>query len=149
MAAFADTTVLANAGTTNESECASSLKISLEASTGKGSVDDSATTAPALPIVKGLDELTLCDNVTPDSVVLDSAEAAGEDDGETEFSHKMFQRHIEDFKCEHCGERVSGNGYTNRKTRVSYAAHLLGPYFYFMLMPLRACCESNFQGISP
>ncbi|MCL1785956.1 MAG: RNHCP domain-containing protein [Alphaproteobacteria bacterium] len=26
---------------------------------------------------------------------------------------KKFQRNIEDFVCEHCGARVSGDGYTN------------------------------------
>ena len=112
MAAFADTTVLTNAGNAKESECTPSLDSPID----KVADDDTADTVPALPVAKGIDELTLSDSVTPKSVVLDGTEAAEVDIGGTEFSHKMFQRHIEDFECEHCGERVSGNGYTNRKT---------------------------------
>lgn len=35
-----------------------------------------------------------------------------------------FKRTIEDFICEHCGEEVSGTGYTNHCPRCLYSKHV-------------------------
>lgn len=35
-----------------------------------------------------------------------------------------FQRNIEDFKCENCGNEVIGNGYTNHCPRCLYSKHV-------------------------
>ncbi len=35
-----------------------------------------------------------------------------------------FQRRIEDFICEKCGERISGTGYTNHCSRCLYSKHV-------------------------
>jgi Zn finger protein HypA/HybF involved in hydrogenase expression len=35
-----------------------------------------------------------------------------------------FQRNIEDFKCENCGNEVVGNGYTNHCPRCLYSKHV-------------------------
>ena len=37
---------------------------------------------------------------------------------------KLFQRTIEDFECEHCGEEVSGNGYTNHCPKCLWSKHV-------------------------
>jgi len=37
---------------------------------------------------------------------------------------KLFQRRIEDFKCEHCGEAVLGNGYTNHCPKCMWSKHV-------------------------
>lgn len=35
-----------------------------------------------------------------------------------------FQRNIEDFKCENCGNEVVGNGYTNHCPKCLYSKHV-------------------------
>lgn len=35
-----------------------------------------------------------------------------------------FIRRIEDFKCEHCGAQVTGNGYTNHCPRCLWSKHV-------------------------
>ncbi len=37
---------------------------------------------------------------------------------------KKFQRTIEDFVCENCGEEVSGNGYTNHCPSCLWSKHV-------------------------
>lgn len=37
---------------------------------------------------------------------------------------KKFQRTIEDFTCGHCGETVTGNGYTNHCPHCLYSRHV-------------------------
>ncbi len=37
---------------------------------------------------------------------------------------KKFTRKIEDFKCEHCGTEVQGNGYTNHCPHCLYSKHV-------------------------
>lgn len=37
---------------------------------------------------------------------------------------QSFQRNIEDFRCEHCGEHVKGNGYTNHCPTCLYSKHV-------------------------
>lgn len=37
---------------------------------------------------------------------------------------KQFQRHQEDFVCEHCGAKVKGNGYTNHCPHCLYSKHV-------------------------
>lgn len=37
---------------------------------------------------------------------------------------KKFQRRIEDFTCEHCGEQVKGNGYTNHCPKCLWSKHV-------------------------
>lgn len=37
---------------------------------------------------------------------------------------KKFQRHIEDFTCDHCGAAVTGNGYTNHCPHCLYSKHV-------------------------
>ena len=37
---------------------------------------------------------------------------------------KKFQRNIEDFKCENCGNEVVGNGYTNHCPKCLYSKHV-------------------------
>ncbi|MFA6430726.1 MAG: RNHCP domain-containing protein [Candidatus Paceibacterota bacterium] len=37
---------------------------------------------------------------------------------------KRFQRNIEDFKCENCGNEVTGNGYTNHCPKCLYSKHV-------------------------
>jgi rubrerythrin len=37
---------------------------------------------------------------------------------------KRFQRHIEDFSCEHCGFLVRGNGYTNHCPKCLWSKHV-------------------------
>lgn len=37
---------------------------------------------------------------------------------------KSFQKTIENFTCENCGERVNGNGYTNHCPRCLYSKHV-------------------------
>ncbi len=37
---------------------------------------------------------------------------------------KKFQRHIEDFICEHCGIKVQGNGYTNHCPKCLWSKHV-------------------------
>lgn len=37
---------------------------------------------------------------------------------------QIFQRTIEDFTCEHCGAKVSGNGYTNHCPHCLYSKHV-------------------------
>jgi len=37
---------------------------------------------------------------------------------------KKFQRAIEDFKCEHCGISVKGNGYTNHCPNCLWSKHV-------------------------
>ena len=37
---------------------------------------------------------------------------------------KVFSRREEDFVCEHCGEKVSGNGYTNHCPKCLYSKHV-------------------------
>lgn len=37
---------------------------------------------------------------------------------------KKFQRHIEDFTCDHCGAQVTGNGYTNHCPNCLYSRHV-------------------------
>ena len=36
----------------------------------------------------------------------------------------QFQRKIEDFVCEHCEEKVSGNGYTNHCPKCLWSKHV-------------------------
>jgi hypothetical protein len=38
--------------------------------------------------------------------------------------NKKFTRTIEDFKCEHCGGEVSGNGYTNHCPECLWSKHV-------------------------
>lgn len=40
------------------------------------------------------------------------------------FMSLAFQKKIEDFRCEHCGELVSGNGYTNHCPKCLYSRHV-------------------------
>ncbi|MEK7092901.1 MAG: RNHCP domain-containing protein [Patescibacteria group bacterium] len=35
-----------------------------------------------------------------------------------------FQRRIEDFVCEHCGQRVQGDGYTNHCPKCLWSRHV-------------------------
>ncbi|MFA6254042.1 MAG: RNHCP domain-containing protein [Candidatus Paceibacterota bacterium] len=35
-----------------------------------------------------------------------------------------FKRQIEDFKCENCGEKVAGNGFTNHCPRCLWSKHV-------------------------
>lgn len=37
---------------------------------------------------------------------------------------KKFSRFVEDFQCEHCGEHVRGNGYTNHCSHCLYSKHV-------------------------
>ena len=37
---------------------------------------------------------------------------------------KKFQRHKEDFTCEHCGVQVKGTGYTNHCPECFYCKHV-------------------------
>lgn len=37
---------------------------------------------------------------------------------------KKFQRHVENFSCEHCGTAVTGNGYTNHCPECFYSKHV-------------------------
>jgi Zn finger protein HypA/HybF involved in hydrogenase expression len=37
---------------------------------------------------------------------------------------KKFQRNIENFKCENCGNEVTGNGYTNHCPKCLYSKHV-------------------------
>ena len=37
---------------------------------------------------------------------------------------KKFQRTIEDFTCEHCGEKVTGNGYTDHCPKCLWGKHV-------------------------
>jgi hypothetical protein len=37
---------------------------------------------------------------------------------------KTFQKKKENFVCDHCGEFVSGNGYTNHCSRCLYSKHM-------------------------
>jgi rubrerythrin len=37
---------------------------------------------------------------------------------------KKFQRHIEDFVCEKCGEKVKGNGYTDHCPQCLWSKHV-------------------------
>ncbi|PIR84102.1 hypothetical protein COU18_01730 [Candidatus Kaiserbacteria bacterium CG10_big_fil_rev_8_21_14_0_10_51_14] len=37
---------------------------------------------------------------------------------------KLFQRRIEDFVCEHCGEKVIGDGYTNHCPKCLWSKHV-------------------------
>ena len=37
---------------------------------------------------------------------------------------KRFQRRDEDFKCEHCGAKVAGNGYTNHCPKCLWSKHV-------------------------
>ena len=37
---------------------------------------------------------------------------------------KQFQRTIEDFVCEKCGEKVKGNGYTNHCPKCLWSKHV-------------------------
>ncbi|MEI6480394.1 MAG: RNHCP domain-containing protein [bacterium] len=37
---------------------------------------------------------------------------------------KKFQRNIEDFKCEHCGNEVKGSGYTNHCPNCLWSKHV-------------------------
>lgn len=38
--------------------------------------------------------------------------------------NKQFQRTIENFKCEHCGTFVNGNGYTNHCPNCLWSKHV-------------------------
>ena len=35
-----------------------------------------------------------------------------------------FQKNVEDFICEHCGEKVKGNGYTNHCPKCLWSKHV-------------------------
>lgn len=37
---------------------------------------------------------------------------------------KQFSRHKEDFVCEHCGEKVTGSGYTNHCPKCLWSKHV-------------------------
>jgi predicted RNA-binding Zn-ribbon protein involved in translation (DUF1610 family) len=37
---------------------------------------------------------------------------------------RKFQRKVEDFKCEHCGEEVKGNGFTNHCPKCLWSKHV-------------------------
>ncbi|MDR2527236.1 MAG: RNHCP domain-containing protein [Rickettsiales bacterium] len=37
---------------------------------------------------------------------------------------KVFQKKVENFICENCGEKVSGNGYTNHCPKCLYSKHV-------------------------
>jgi len=39
-------------------------------------------------------------------------------------ANKKFQRTIENFVCEHCGEKVIGNGYTNHCPKCLWSKHI-------------------------
>lgn len=36
----------------------------------------------------------------------------------------MFKKTVEDFVCEHCGEKVKGNGFTNHCPNCLYSKHV-------------------------
>ncbi len=36
----------------------------------------------------------------------------------------LFQRTVENFRCEHCGTEVTGNGYTNHCPKCLYSKHV-------------------------
>ena len=37
---------------------------------------------------------------------------------------KLFQKTVENFTCEHCGEKVKGNGYTNHCPKCLWSKHV-------------------------
>jgi hypothetical protein len=37
---------------------------------------------------------------------------------------KLFQKKVEDFTCEHCGEAVKGDGYTNHCSKCLWSKHV-------------------------
>jgi hypothetical protein len=37
---------------------------------------------------------------------------------------KLFQKKVEDFICEHCGEKVVGDGYTNHCPKCLWSKHV-------------------------
>jgi hypothetical protein len=37
---------------------------------------------------------------------------------------KLFQKTVEDFTCEHCGEKVVGDGYTNHCPKCLWSKHV-------------------------
>jgi hypothetical protein len=37
---------------------------------------------------------------------------------------KKFQRRVEDFTCEHCGEDITGDGYTNHCPKCLWSKHV-------------------------
>lgn len=37
---------------------------------------------------------------------------------------KKFQRNVEDFTCDHCGQKVSGDGYTNHCPSCLWSLHV-------------------------
>ena len=37
---------------------------------------------------------------------------------------KLFQKNVEDFTCEKCGEKVIGNGYTNHCPKCLWSKHV-------------------------
>jgi hypothetical protein len=37
---------------------------------------------------------------------------------------KLFQKKVEDFTCEHCGEAVKGDGYTNHCPKCLWSKHV-------------------------
>ena len=37
---------------------------------------------------------------------------------------KLFQKKVEDFVCEHCGEKVIGDGYTNHCPKCLWSKHV-------------------------
>ena len=104
--------VTPHAEAANTSDCASALEISEENALCASSISSSAVAAPALPqYALGTDRAT-----TVEGSVLSVGAHNDFEKADQDLSQKMFQRHVEDFECEHCGETVNGNGYTNRKT---------------------------------
>ena len=41
-----------------------------------------------------------------------------------DFKTPQFQRKVENFKCEHCGQMVEGNGYTNHCPYCLWSKHV-------------------------
>ena len=37
---------------------------------------------------------------------------------------KLFQKKVEDFRCEKCGEKIIGGGYTNHCTKCLWSKHM-------------------------
>ncbi len=42
----------------------------------------------------------------------------------TKMQESKFRKRVEDFKCEHCGEAVKGNGYTNHCPHCLWSKHV-------------------------
>ena len=74
-----------------------------------------------------------------------SDEDEDEDDaGGAELGARNFQRHVEDFECEHCGAFVEGDGYTNHCPACLWCKHGMGGYAtHFIHLELRRESSSS------